>query len=174
MFPGCAALIREFIPGEEAGLRDVFLSSVHHLAQDYYTTEQINAWAPATYDSERWREKIATIRPFVAVLDTRIAGYADLQASGYIDHFFVSGDFARRGVGSALMAHIHAVAEERGSHELSAHVSLAAEGFFASHGFAVKARQSVPIMGVTLSNAHMVKELLPNSSFKPNPLRGSA
>src|SRR5690606_35285308 len=105
-------LIREFIPGEEAILRDVFMSSVHHLAQGYYTTEQISAWAPATYDRERWREKIATIRPFVAVVDTQIAGYADLQASGYIDHFFVSGDFARRGVGSALMRHVHSVAEE--------------------------------------------------------------
>jgi len=167
-------LIREYIPGEEAILRDVFLLSVHQLARAHYTREQINAWAPAIYDRDRWHEKIAAIRPFVAVVGSRVAGYADLQASGYIDHFFVSGEFARRGVGSGLMRHIHDVAEDRGLSNLSANVSLAAEGFFTWHGFVVHVRQSVAVMDVTLSNAHMVKELLPNNSFKPKPLRGSA
>ncbi|MGY0620261.1 GNAT family N-acetyltransferase [Lysobacter sp. A378] len=161
-------LIREYIPGEEAILREVFLSSVHQLARTYYTPEQINAWAPATYDRNKWREKIATIRPFVAVVGSRVAGYADLQASGYIDHFFVSGEFSHRGVGSGLMRHIHDVAEERGLPKLIADVSLAAEEFFTWHGFVVNTRQSVAVMGVALSNAHMVKELLPNNSFKPN------
>ena len=31
------------------------------------------------------------LRPLVAEEDGRVVGYADLQASGYIDHFFVSG-----------------------------------------------------------------------------------
>ncbi len=166
--------IRELVPGEEATLRDVFLSSVHQLARGDYTDEQINAWAPVTYDSKKWHEKIATMRPFVAVVGSRVAGYADLQPSGHIDHFFVSGEFARRGVGSALMRHLHAVAEERGLSELSADVSLAAERFFVRHGFAVNIRQSVSVMGVALSNARMVKVLLPGSSCRTNPLRGSA
>ena len=45
--------IRDYMPGEEAILRDVFLSSVHQLARPYYTDEQINAWAPAAYDRMR-------------------------------------------------------------------------------------------------------------------------
>ena len=31
-----------------------------------------------------------------------IVGYADVQANGYIDHFFVSPSVARRGVGWAI------------------------------------------------------------------------
>jgi len=31
-----------------------------------------------------------------------MAGYADLQADGLIDHFFVDAGHARRGVGRAL------------------------------------------------------------------------
>lgn len=152
-------LIREFLPGEEALLREVFVSSVHQLGASFYTSEQLDAWAPADVDAAKWQEKMATIRPYVAVVDGRIAGYADLQETGYIDHFFVSGAFARRGVGSALMRHLHDVAQARGLPELSAHVSLSAEAFFARHGFVVRVRQSVPVRGAVLSNAHMVKEL---------------
>lgn len=137
------------------------MSSVHQLGAGYYTREQLNAWAPAAYDRGKWQEKIAIIRPYVAVVDGRIAGYADLQASGYIDHFFVSGAWARRGVGSALMRHIHEVAHARGLPELSAQVSLSAEAFFARHGFAVRMRQSVPVLGVALDNAQMAKKLRP-------------
>ncbi|KAA8701490.1 GNAT family N-acetyltransferase [Pseudomonas cannabina] len=42
------------------------------------------------------------MNPFVAVLDDHIVGYADVQASGYIDHFFVSGFHARQGIGQRL------------------------------------------------------------------------
>ena len=49
-----------------------------------------------TFDSNK-------TKPFVAEIEGQIVGYADLQEDGYIDHFFVSGSMARRGVGSALM-----------------------------------------------------------------------
>ncbi|WP_149195431.1 GNAT family N-acetyltransferase [Luteimonas suaedae] len=167
-------LIRDFISGEETELRRVFMSSVHTLACDFYTKEQLNAWAPAAYDQEKWISKIAALRPFVATIGGRVAGYADLQESGYIDHFFVSGDFPGRGIGSALMQHIHEVAAKRGLLQLSAHVSLSAETFFTKHGFLIDERQTLAVMGIPIGNSRMSKALLANNSFKPNPLRGSA
>jgi len=167
-------IIRNFIPGEEETLRDVFASSVRDLAGNFYTPEQINAWAPIAYDRQEWASKLARLRPFVAVSDGQVAGYADLQGSGYIDHFFVSGKFPGRGIGSALMSHVCGVAVSRGLSELSADVSLSAESFFFKNGFVVVERQTVVVRGVQLANARMRKELLANNSFKPNPLRGSA
>ena len=55
---------------------------------------------------------------------------ADLQASGYIDQFFVAGAYARRGAARALMAHLHQAAGSRGITRLFADVSLTAEPFF--------------------------------------------
>lgn len=164
--------IRDFIPGEEAELRRVFVSSVHTLACDFYTQEQLSAWAPVVYDKQKWANKIAAMRPFVATAEGRVIGYADLQESGYIDHFFVSGDSSGRGVGSALMQHIHEVAAQRGLMQLSAHVSLSAEAFFTRHGFLVDGRQTVAVMGIPVTNSRMSKRLLANSSFKPSPPRG--
>lgn len=150
------------------------MSSVHELASGFYTKEQLDAWAPSAYDEQRWAEKIAALRPFVAVVDGRVAGYADLQDSGYIDHFFVEGPFAGRGVGTALMARIHEAAAERVIPTLSADVSLAAESFFSRHGFSVAKRQSVVTRGVSMDNSFMVKQLLAGSSFRPAPLLSPA
>ncbi|UNK57747.1 GNAT family N-acetyltransferase [Pseudoxanthomonas daejeonensis] len=152
-------IIRNFMPGEEEALRGVFVSSVHDLAAKFYTPEQINAWAPIAYDRQEWASKLARLRPFVAVSEGQVVGYADLQGPGYIDHFFVSGRFAGRGVGNALMGHICGVAARRGISELSADVSLSAEPFFSKHGFVVVERQTVAVAGVELANARMCKAL---------------
>lgn len=82
--------IRRIRPGEDRALFDVFYSAIHLAASRDYTPEQINTWAPEDLDHELWARKINDIRPFVAVIDGKIVGYADVQPSGYIDHFYVS------------------------------------------------------------------------------------
>ncbi len=148
-------IIRALRAGEENVLRALFFSSVHELAKRHYSPEQLAAWAPRQYDEAGWRELMQRLQPFVAESDGVAAGYADLQPSGYIDHFFVAGQHGGRGVGAALMAHIQEAARRRGIAELSADVSLAAEAFFARHGFVVETRKSVQVRGVTLQHARM-------------------
>ena len=151
--------IRDFRIGDEPVLAAVMFSSVRELAQKDYSPAQLEAWAPEQYDKDQWAARIRAIRPFVAELDGRVVGYADLQPTGYIDHFFVAGTCSRRGVGTALMRHLHLTARERNIAELWADVSLTAESFFARHGFLVEARQSVSLRGVTMSNSRMRKKL---------------
>ncbi len=151
--------IRTFRNGDETSLRAIFHSSVHDLARHQYTAEQLDAWAPRQYDAGQWGERIRGNQPFVAEIEGHIAAYADLQASGYIDHFFVAGAYAGRGVARALMAHIHQAAASRGITHLFADVSLTAEPFFEKSGFVVEARQLVEVRGVVLANARMCKEL---------------
>ena len=156
--------IRSFREGDAPVLRAVFYSSVHALASQHYSREQLNAWAPHAYDATQWAERLRRNQPFIAEIDGRIAGFADLQASGYIDHFFVAGASAGRGVARALMAHIHEDAARRRISELFANVSLTAEPFFAKSGFVVEARQRVEVRGVVLANARM-RKMLPAARF---------
>jgi len=151
--------IHNFHPGDEPALRAVFHSSVHALACKDYTAEQLDAWAPREYDAGLWGERIRGNQPFIAEIEGHIAAYADLQASGQIDHFFVAGAYAGRGAARALMAHIHQAAASRGITHLFADVSLTAEPFFRKSGFVVEARQLVEVRGVVLANARMYKEL---------------
>lgn len=85
------------------------------------------------------------INPFVVELDGRPVGYADIQPSGYIDHFFVSGRHARQGVGAKLMATLHDEAKRAQLGELTSGVSLTAQSFFAKSGFSIVENRMVEI-----------------------------
>lgn len=154
--------IRNFRPGDEPALRALFEAAVHGLAAKDYTPEQLAAWAPTHHDAAQWAQRLQANQPFVAqaVDGGALAGFADLQATGYIDHFFVAPAFARQGVARLLMAHIHAQAAARGITQLHADVSLTAEPFFAATGFVVHQRQEVVRAGAVLRNARMAKTLV--------------
>jgi putative acetyltransferase len=132
-----SACIRCYEPGEEAALFDIYFSAIHLVASRDYTAEQIQAWAPSNLDAALWKNKMREITPFVAELNGEIVGYADVQSTGYIDHFFVSGNRSRRGIGSLLMRRIFAQAISLGIASLTSHVSRTAQPFFAKFGFMI-------------------------------------
>ncbi len=152
-------IIREFRIGDELALHQVFFSAIHEIASQDYTPEQIKAWAPAEIDRDQWIKKMREIKPFVVEIAGKIVAYADVQSSGYIDHFFVAGAVARQGVGSQLMNHIHQSATTQGVTMLTSHVSLTAQPFFTKFGFLIVEQRWPVIRGVTLSNALMSKNL---------------
>ena len=151
--------LREFRVGDEPALRAVFESAIHGTARRDYSQQQLDAWAPREFDADAWAIRMQGIAPFVALVDGRIAGYADLQANGYIDHFFVAAEAGGQGVGGRLMRRILARAEELRLAELTSHVSLTAEPFFAHFGFEVVERHVFELRGVETRNASMRKTL---------------
>lgn len=156
--------IRPFQTGDEAALYRLHHEAIHRVAARDYTPEQIEAWAPARHDPGPWAIKMRHLRPFVAEADGRIAGYADLQPEGYIDHFFVSADFPRQGVGRMLMERIHEEAARQGIAELTADVSRTAQPFFARFGFEIVEQRFPVRSGVTIPNALMRKRLSPQAA----------
>jgi putative acetyltransferase len=159
--------IRAFNAGDERALFAVFFSAVHQVASADYTAEQIEAWAPADLDQEEWRERMRAINPFVAELNNEIVGYADVQPTGYIDHFFVSGGHARRGIGRQLMIHIHEAASRLNISDLTSDVSRTAQPFFAHFGFQILEHRARVIDGVTIPIAQMRKLIRTNKSLEP-------
>lgn len=151
--------IRRFRFGDEVALFHVFFTAVHEVAARDYTPEQIDAWAPANLDAEEWMDRVRRNRPFVAEHGEEIVGYADIQSSGYIDQFFVSGAHPRRGIGTMLMERVYQEARSLGLTELTSDVSKTAEPFFLRHGFQVVERRFPVRRGVTLENALMRKKL---------------
>jgi len=58
-------MIRQFFKGDEIALFRVFFSAVHEVASRDYTTEQVNAWAPADTDPQLWAARMRDLHPFV-------------------------------------------------------------------------------------------------------------
>lgn len=149
--------VRRFQVGDEPALFAVHRSAIALIASRDYTAEQIRAWLPEDRELESWAQRVRALAPFVACDGEEVVGYADLQADGLIDHFFVSGHHPRRGIGTLLMRRIHEEAALMGLSELHAHVSLSAEPFFRRCGFEVIERRLPVRRGVTLPNALMRK-----------------
>ncbi|ORM65356.1 GNAT family N-acetyltransferase [Pantoea rodasii] len=152
--------IRRFKDGDASALFDVFSSSIRDLASRDYTPQQIEVWASKDIDPQQWASHMKALNPFVVEVKGRIAGYADVQSNGYIDHFYVSGAYAKQGVGSLLMKGLHEEAERLGLNELTSNVSKTAESFFERQGFTVVKRNLPVRQGVTLQNALMRKGLV--------------
>lgn len=151
--------LRDFQLGDEPALHAVFASAIHETARRDYSQRQVDTWAPRDHDVDAWAARMQGIAPFVALVDGRIVGYADLQAGGYIDHFYVAAEAGGQGVGAALMQRILARAEELGLRELTSHVSITAQPFFAGFGFEVVEHRTFDMRGVQMRNAPMRKIL---------------
>ncbi|MBL0727281.1 GNAT family N-acetyltransferase [Piscinibacter sp. HJYY11] len=151
--------IRPFCTGDEPALLAVFRSAVHGLASRSYTREQLNAWAPQTIDQSLWTNRMQGIQPFIVEVSGQIVAYADVQTSGYIDHFFVSAEHAGQGIGSFLMEHLIKVANGRATPWLASDVSLTAQPFFGKFGFAIVEQRFPVLRGIVVPNALMRKQL---------------
>lgn len=142
--------IRKFKTGDENGTWNVFYSAIHLVCSKDYSKEQIQAWAPTDLDLSLWAKKIHSIKPFIATLNGKIVGYADLQDDGKIDHFFVHGNHQAQGVARALMNRI--IQKAPAQQKLYSEVSHTAKPFYEKNGFKVIKVQEANMRGVVLTN----------------------
>ena len=135
---------------------DVYFTSIRMVCSKDYSKEQIEAWAPESFDLNLFREKMDRLNPFVAMLGRKVVGYTDLQEDGLIDHFFVHGEFQGKGAGTKLM---EAVLNKGKSYpKLYSHVSHTAKPLYLKHGFTVAKVKNEEVRGVYIENNLMVRE----------------
>lgn len=77
------------------------------------------------------------------------------QTTGYLDRFYVSADFQRRGVGALIFAAIAAAVPRYGWTRLTTHASITAWPFFESRGFRTICEQTVECRGERFVNYQM-------------------
>ena len=134
-------------------------NTIREVNSQDYTQSQVMAWAPDHYDREGWFKRVIGMDPFIAELENLVVGFADLQADGYIDHFYCHLDFQGKGVGKALMQALMDKGELIGIERYYSHVSITAKPFFEHFGFTSVKRQSVEVRGEGLTNFVMEKRV---------------
>lgn len=141
--------IRKYKESDFDDLCEIFLRAVIETASEDYSPRQIAAWAQI--DVSRWQDKLTHSRVQVAVINDRPVGF--ITAVGcYIDLLFVSPEYIRRGVASALF---DALVRQLPQGMLTVDASITAKPFFERHGFQVLQQQSVESRGVRFVNYHM-------------------
>ncbi|MFT2816137.1 GNAT family N-acetyltransferase [Leifsonia sp. A12D58] len=159
-------LIRLYEPTDARATLEIFTRAVHETAAGNYTAAQLAAWAPSDRDAGAWAQKRMQAETLVAVDDgsSRVIGFTDLDATGYIDMMFVHPDWARRGVATALLDEVVDRSLARGIQTLTTHASLTARPFFAAHGFVVTEQREPVLRGVALTNFAMLRVLRPTTA----------
>ncbi|AQS35666.1 Acetyltransferase, GNAT family [Shewanella psychrophila] len=149
--------IRKYQEDDCDDLWALFYNTVRFINIKDYSKSQVDAWASKDIKRAAWSSILAKNQPFIAIVDGMVAGYADLQNDGLIDHFYCHHDYQGKGVGSALMQHIFDESTAKRLSKLYAHVSVTAKPFFESFGFKVVTEQEVSVRGEKLTNYLMEK-----------------
>ena len=89
--------LRPYRTADCAELAALFFDTVHTVNARDYTPVQLDAWADGQVDLAAWDKSFLAHRTLVAEDAGRIVGFADMDASGYLDRLYVHRDFRRRG-----------------------------------------------------------------------------
>ncbi|NOH94329.1 GNAT family N-acetyltransferase [Vibrio sp. AIC-3] len=149
--------IRNYQANDDKALWEIFFHTVRNVNVRDYSQQQVEAWAPSSFDFALWKKRMNGLQPFVAELDGCVVGYTDLQPNGLIDHFFCHHEYQGKGVGKALMEHVFTVGRVRGISRYFSEVSITARPFYEHLGFKVVNEQEVEMRGVKLTNYVMEK-----------------
>ena len=155
-----ALVFRNYASRDAEATKNVCFDAITRIASNDYSPEQIAAWvAGLPQDLAGWDAQMRSRGSFVAITCGQVAGFADVGTDGYVDMVFVSPEFAKQGVGSALLQEAEKRAHLLGADRLSAHVSLTARSLFESHGFTTVRSRCVSRDSVDLMNFRMEKSL---------------
>lgn len=140
-------------------MADVFTASVHELAAPYYTSQQLDAWAPRPPKAALWHERLQALETLVATHGAALAGFISYSSRGHIDLLYTSPAYARRGVASLLYTRVEATLTSLGVSEIFTEASLVARPFFEHFDFVVAAEDIIQLRGHSLRRYAMRKAI---------------
>lgn len=147
-------ILRPYRPGDCPELAELFYDTVHTVSAADYSPEQLSAWATGQVDATAWNRSFLAHRTVVAELGGVIAGFGDMDETGYLDRLYVHRDCQRMGVATAICGALEAGSA---SMTFTTHASITARPFFEKRGYRVVKEQQVERRGVWLTNFVMEK-----------------
>ena len=140
-------------------LAHLFGETVRRVNSRDYAPPQVQAWAAGEADlpaRDDWFRRLYTL---VAETDGQIAGYGNVDDTGYLDHLFVRWDCQGRGIATAICDALEEHCRDLGLEAVTVHASKTALPFFLHRGYRVEREQQVPVRGQVLTDYAMRKEL---------------
>ena len=95
-------VIRPYRTDDCAILAQIYYDTIHTVNAADYTKAQLDAWATGNVDLNVWNEYFLARHSFVAELDEKIVGFADMDDTGYLGRLYVHHRHQGMGIGKAL------------------------------------------------------------------------
>ena len=151
--------LRRYRSEDLPALSRLFGETVRRVNIRDYTPAQVEAWSAGQADllaRDGWFRRLHTL---VAEADGRIAGYGNVDGTGYLDHLFVRWDYQGQGIATAICDALEQHCRDLGLDAVTVHASKTALPFFLGRGYRVEREQQVPLRGQVLTNYAMRKVL---------------
>ncbi len=132
-------VIRPYISSDCPTLAQIYYDTIHAVNAADYTPAQLDAWATGKVNLDDWDAYFLARHSFVAEMDGKIVGFADMDDSGYLGRLYVHKDCQGLGIGTALCdAAENAVTVPK----YTLHSSITARPFYEKRGYrTVETRQ---------------------------------
>ena len=153
-------IIRRYRPSDCGHMAELFYQTVHSVNAKDYTKERLGVWATGQVDLDEWDRSFSAHYTVVAVREGVLAGFGDIDGTGYLDRLYVHKDYQRQGVATAICDSLEQAFPVR---EVTSHASITARPFFESRGYRVIKEQQVARGGILLTNYVMEKQMLPSA-----------
>ncbi len=153
-------LIRPYQTSDNDALIAIFYAAVHQIDEQYYSKKEKMAWAPVPPDYTFWYRRLNQKQPFVAVINTMIVGFIELDPDGHIDCLYVHPDYQRCGVAMTLYQALEKSAYQQKIQRLFVEASLLAKPFFDKNGFQVLSQNQASRQDCLLTYYCMEKILI--------------
>ena len=95
-------MIRHATPDDALAIATLYHDTVRKINSRDYGSAQIQAWAGATPDKEKWRERQNSRTIFVEEENGIIRCFAELEDDGRVGAVYVHADYQSEGIASAL------------------------------------------------------------------------
>lgn len=146
--------LRLYTSGDCPAMAALFQETIRTVNAADYAPKQLDAWAGGEVDLPAWDRSFCAHLTLVAEEAGEIIGFADMDASGYLDRLYVHPSHLRQGVATALCDALEAAVD---APRFVAHASLTARPFFEHRGYRLIRAQQVQRRGVMLTNFVMEK-----------------
>lgn len=142
-------MIRKYSSSDCKYLAELFYQTVHTVNAKDYTKEQLDVWAIGCVDLEKWDKSFSEHYTVVAVENGVIAGFGDIDESGYLDRLYVHKDYQNQGIATAICDELE---QSVRADKITTHASITAKPFFEHRGYKVVREQQVIRGGIPLTN----------------------
>ncbi len=147
---------------DAAEIMRVHRTSILILGREVYSQAEVESWATGLVP-ERYVEAMGDGgETFIVAVapDGALAGFCSFK-DDEVKGLYVAPDWARRGVGSALLRHAEATISAGGHRLIRIVASLSGQAFYERHGYRVVGRRDWKTRGGLVSAALAMEKALP-------------
>ena len=134
-------VIRPYRSSDCPTLAQIYYETIHTVNAADYTPAQLDAWASGDVDLQVWDAYFLARHSFVAKLDGKIVGFADMDDTGYLGRLYVHKDHQGMGIGKALCATVEAAVDVA---KYTLHSSVTARPFYEKLGYRTVEMRQMP------------------------------